>query len=163
MKGGKAKADSPQENAAGAVDVDATGADGGTEAAAVSPAQTPSAPYQELLTTWWTTAALAWGPPVRMWSEIVTAAWRPFLPPTALTTEKPAPGVPRRSPPRRWTAGAAGTAGGGPDTPGRGAEKPRFGHRPSAAGGALETLGRFIGSARRVTDAAGMVASGMGR
>lgn len=100
MKGGKAKADSPQENAAGAVDVDATGADGGTEAAAVSPAQTPSAPYQELLTTWWTTAALAWGPPVRMWSEIVTAAWRPFLPPTALTTEKPAPGVPPVDPRR---------------------------------------------------------------
>ncbi|MFO1153304.1 MAG: hypothetical protein U1E42_06520 [Rhodospirillales bacterium] len=49
--------------------------------------QAMTAPYQELMTSWWTTAALAWGTPVRMWSEIVAAAWRPFLPPTALTTD----------------------------------------------------------------------------
>ena len=57
-----------------------------TDAGAVT-AQTTSAPYQELLVSWCTTTALAWGAPVRMWSEIVAAAWRPFLPPTALTAD----------------------------------------------------------------------------
>jgi hypothetical protein len=69
--------------------LDATGSktEGALLAPDDAPKETTNAPYQDLLASWWTTAALAWGTPVRMWSEIVAAAWRPFLPPTALTAE----------------------------------------------------------------------------
>ena len=81
MERAKAKADLPAEMSEGAVDPAAE--------ASVATAPATSAPYQELLVSWWTTTALAWGTPVRMWSEIVAAAWRPFLPPTALTADPP--------------------------------------------------------------------------
>ena len=137
MERAKAKADLPAEMSEGTVDPAAE--------ASVATAPATSAPYQELLVSWWTTTALAWGTPVRMWSEIVAAAWRPFLPPTALTPsgrEPPCGTDPAR---RRAGSGTAGAAGGEADAA-RGC--------PDAAGAAqdatatLETCRRFEGAAR---------------
>lgn len=51
---------------------------------------------------WLTPAALAWGPPMRMWASMVAAVWRPFLPPTALTHgQRPAEPAPSEALPAR--------------------------------------------------------------
>jgi hypothetical protein len=88
MKQVKADADLPA-NANEGIEDAAFEPEDMSAAAAEAAAQTTPALCQESLAAWWTAAALVWGTPVRMWSEIVAAAWRPFLPPTALTVELP--------------------------------------------------------------------------
>ena len=94
MKRTKAQTD-PAADEAKVVGGSGSEREGATAETAMGTTQPTYAPYQELLTSWWTTAALAWGTPVKMWSEIVAAAWRPFMPPTALTAEN----LPHAGPP----------------------------------------------------------------
>jgi hypothetical protein len=72
---------------------DATAGAGGNQSRtpSVAVAAQPAPHFSRESLQWWTPAALAWGTPVKMWATIVATAWRPFLPPTALTHDRQPP------------------------------------------------------------------------
>ena len=168
MKRVGTKADLPADNTEAADPFKKEGIEASSDAEAMI-AQPTSAPYQELLTSWWTTAALAWGTPVRMWSEIVAAAWRPFLPPTALTAENrlhespPWERAERTEAPVAAPAGAAGSepnaARGRPVAAGAGHDTTA----PLAARRRSQTAGRPPGAAAILSRGRGKHVRGVGQ